>query len=279
MKKDDITLSLYDFLDEKDSTPPADKNDGSLLFSFFCWNINNPSLKRARNQAAWLRKQSADVFVLTECKHSEGCNFLEKYFQTFGYYVVFSKPEKNEYGVMIISKHKLTKSIFSNHIDYLQSRVISVKVPFFNDELEVIGIYVPSRDSSYEKKERKKRFIKKMISVLEKENNPIRRVFCGDFNVLEPKHIPHYPIYENWEYDFYSNLTKYQLKDAFRHLSPEIQEYSWVGRKGDGYRYDHFFVTSDLIPLVQKCYYYHEPREMKLSDHSALISTLRCGIK
>lgn len=156
MKKDGIALSLYDFLDEKDSTSPVDKNDDSLLFSFFCWNINNPSLKRARNQAAWLRKQSADVFVLTECKHSEGCNFLEKYFQTFGYYVVFSKPEKNEYGVMIISKHKLTKSIFSNHIDYLQSRVISVKVPFFNDELEVIGIYVPSRDSGYEKKEKKK---------------------------------------------------------------------------------------------------------------------------
>lgn len=279
MKKDGIALSLYDFLDEKDSTSPVDKNDDSLLFSFFCWNINNPSLKRARNQAAWLRKQSADVFVLTECKHSEGCDFLEKYFQTFGYYVVFSKPEKNEYGVMIISKHKLTKSIFSNHIDYLQSRVISVKVPFFNDELEVIGIYVPSRDSGYEKKERKKRFIKKLISALEKENDSIRRVFCGDFNVLEPKHIPHYPIFENWEYDFYSNLNKYQLKDAFRHLSPEIQEYSWVGRKGDGYRYDHFFVTSDLIPLVQKCYYYHEPREMKLSDHSALISTLRCGIK
>ena len=279
MKKDNISLSLYDFLDEKDSTSPADKNDDSLLFTFFCWNINNPSLKRARNQAAWLRKQSADVFVLTECKHSEGCNFLEKYFQTFGYYVVSSKPEKNEYGVMIISKHKLTKSIFSNHIDYLQSRVISVKVPFFNDELEVIGIYVPSRDSSYEKKERKKRFIKKLISVLEKENNSIRRVFCGDFNVLEPKHIPHYPIFENWEYAFYSNLTKYHLKDAFRYLNPEIQEYSWVGRKGDGYRYDHFFVTSYLIPLVQKCYYYHEPREMKLSDHSALISTLRCGIK
>lgn len=129
------------------------------------------------------------------------------------------------------------------------------------------------------KKKRKKRFIKKLISALEKENNSIHRVFCGDFNVLEPKHIPHYPIFENWEYDFYSNLNKYQLKDAFRHLSPEIQEYSWVGRKGDGYRYDHFFVTSDLIPLVQKCYYYHEPREMKLSDHSALISTLRCGIK
>lgn len=279
MKNDGITLSLYDFLDEKDSASPTDKNDDSLLFSFFCWNINNPSLKRARNQAVWLRKQSADVFVLTECKHSEGCNFLEKYFQTFGYNVVFSKPEKNEYGVMVISKHKLTKSAFSNHIDYLRSRVVSVKVPFLDDELEVIGIYVPSRDSSYEKKERKKRFIKKLISALEKENNSIRRVFCGDFNVLEQKHIPHYPIFENWEYDFYSNLNKYQLKDAFRHLSPEIQEYSWVGRKGDGYRYDHFFVTSDLIPLVQKCYYYHEPREMKLSDHSALISILKYGIK
>lgn len=279
MKKESINLSLHDFLDENDSMSTKDENDDHSLFTFFCWNIANPSLKRARKQATWLRKQSADVFVLTECKHSEGCNFLEKYFENFGYYVFFSKPEKNEYGVMIISKHKLTKSIFSNHIDYLQSRVASIKVPFFNDELEVIGVYVPSRDSSHEKKERKKRFLKELISALEKENNSIRPVFCGDFNVLEPKHIPHYPIFENWEYNFYSNLNKYQLKDAFRHLNPETQEYSWVGRKGDGYRYDHFFVPSNLTHLVHECYYYHEPRETKLSDHSAIICALGVGIK
>jgi len=53
-------------------------------FSLFCWNISNPSLERAGQQAQWLRKRPEDIFVLTETKKSEGCLFLERYFQAFG---------------------------------------------------------------------------------------------------------------------------------------------------------------------------------------------------
>lgn len=252
------------------------KKNQTSKFSLFCWNIANPSAERAGKQAEWLRKRPEDILVLTEAKRSEGCIFLERYFQAYGYNVVFSKPEEKEFGVIIVSKHLLTPSSFSTCIDYLQARVASAKLTLPSGELEIIGVYVPSRDSSPEKTDKKKRFLKSLTNALETTPRFSRRIFCGDLNVLEPSHIPHYPIFEEWEYDFYFNLTKYQLRDTFRYLHPSAQEYSWVGRTGDGYRYDHCFVSEELLPLVRKCYYLRETRakELKLSDHSALITEL-----
>lgn len=244
--------------------------------SIFCWNIANPSVERAARQAEWLRKRPEDTLVLTEAKHSEGCLFLERYFRAYGYNVIFKRPDEKEFGVIIISKCVVSSSDFSRGINYLQSRTASVKLSIGGNELELIGVYVPSRDKSYEKTERKKKFLKNLNNAL--SLNPInpKRIFCGDFNVLEPNHVPRYPFFEEWEYDFYRNLQNCNLRDAFRFLNPKIQEYSWVGHTGDGYRYDHCFVSSDLLPNVKQCYYFHEPRqyEKKLSDHSALIIEL-----
>lgn len=242
-------------------------------FTLFCWNIGNPSAQRAGRQAQWLRKRPENVLVLTEAKRSDGCALLERYFQTYGYNVIFLKPEGNEFGVMIVSKDSLKPSIFSNSLSYLKSRIASVVLP--DCELEIIAVYVPSRDSSYEKIQKKKLFLNSLSEVL--KANPVsgKRIFCGDLNILEPDHVPRYPFFEDWEYDFYSSLIQYNLVDAFRHINPKLPEYSWVGRTGDGYRYDHCFVSTELLPLVDDCYYLHEPRVEKLSDHSALTTIFR----
>jgi exodeoxyribonuclease-3 len=244
--------------------------------TIFCWNIANPSLKRAEAQAAWLRKQGADALVLTECKNSEGCRFLERYFQAYGYNVIFPRLEDNEHGVFIASRHKIASTGFSDSVDYIRSRVVSVslRVPQFPRELEIIGVYVPSRDSSNEKTERKKRFVNSLLNCLRNYTIHSNLILCGDLNVLEPSHIPYYSVFQDWEYNFYTALIKCNMKDAFRYLNPDQQEYSWVGYKGDGYRFDHCFVSADLLPYLQDCYYLHETRTQQLSDHSALIVKL-----
>jgi len=267
--------SFFDKLRKENKKMETQKNQINK-FALFCWNIANPSAERAGKQAEWLRKRPENILVLTEAKRSEGCLFLERYFRAYGYNVVFSKPEGKEFGVIIVSKCPLTPSNFSTHVNYLQARVASIKLGLPNGELEIIGVYVPSRDSSPEKTDKKRRFLKSLTNALETTPRFSKRIFCGDLNVLEPSHIPHYPIFEEWEYDFYRNFTEYQLKDAFRYLHPSVQEYSWVGRTGDGYRYDHCFVSEKLLHLVRKCYYLHETRgkELKLSDHSALITEI-----
>ena len=77
--------------------------------------------------------------------------------------------------------------------------------------------------------------------------------------------------YAPFEYDFYRQLTDaYGFVDAFRALHPDSVEHSWVGRTGDGYRYDHAHCSADLAGKLLACDYVHQPRVDRLSDHSAL---------
>jgi len=277
MKKIATNLTLDAFAANSDATcnVDSDKREQTSISSI-CWNIGNPSVDRAIMQAKWLNSQHFDLLFLTECKKSEGCLYIEKYFQNFEYYVTFPKPENNEYGVMIISKFKPEISNFSKFMTSLNERIVSVKIPLGSEnKLELILTYVPSRNATDEKIVRKKQFLKNLLLCFEKDPASHHRIFCGDFNILEPNHDPHYPFFEEWEYDFYSKLSNNNLKDVFRHFNPDAKEYSWVGRTNDGYRYDHFFTSADLLSKIIECKYFHEPRLNRLSDHSAIICKMK----
>lgn len=230
----------------------------SGIFRLFCWNLCNPSIERAKKQAAWLEKQPFDMFCLTETKDSAGCNFLERYFRARGFYVDFPKPEKGEYGAMIISRIPFNAGMLSG---FNSARVNSIRLS--GSGFEITNTYVPNN-----RENGKKLFLENLARSL--KTAPKKSfIFCGDLNVIEPNHVPHYPKFESWEYDFYRNVTG-QLHDAFRIIRPNANEYSWVGRTGDGYRYDHCFVSEDLVPRVCECFYIHEPRINRLSDHSGM---------
>ena len=66
-------------------------------------------------------------------------------------------------------------------------------------------------------------------------------------------------------------FSKRKLNDAFRLLNPTINDHSWFGRSGNGYRFDHFFVSGDIKPKILSCNYIHQPRINKLSDHSIML--------
>lgn len=242
--------------------------------SVFCWNISNPSIERAEKQAVWLRNRPENIFVLTEVKQSKGCLFLESYFKSYGYNVFFTKPNNQEYAVMIVSKLAMKQTIFSKNMNFLNSRLASVEIDFLGNNVEIIGTYVPSRDVSEPKIIRKKTFLEELMKTFNKNASNIEKIFCGDLNILEPDHIPHYRFFKQWEYDFYKKIKDYDFIDAFRQLHPTKQDYSWIGRTGDGYRYDHCFISSNLIKKLSKSYYLHKPRENKLSDHAAIITEL-----
>ena len=252
--------------------------------SVLCWNVAHPSKERAAKQIQWLSRRPEDVFVLTETNGRAGCDLIAQHFngqQFFDgrqYYLYRTEPEGNEFGVMVVSRYPLSVSRFSQSITYLAPRVASVGVALPGSELEIIGVYVPSRNATQEKIDRKKRFLENLLQAL--RLNPVsNRIICGDLNVLEPDHNPHYGFFQAWEYDFYRGLANRQLKDTFRHLNPSAKEYSWVGKTGDGYRYDHCFVSQRLVPALRSATYIHEPRHSKLSDHSALTVGLEWGVE
>lgn len=234
------------------------------------FNLNNPSRERAERQLAYLAARPEAVLVLTETADSAGCAFLEERFTAAGYAVAFPRPgERGERGVMIVSRLATRPAPFP--VGYLPHRAVAVTVDTDEGPLDVVGLYVPSRDASPAKKERKRRWLAECAAAL--RGGPAgARVVVGDFNVLEPEHTPRYRFFAPFEYEFYEAFGGAGYVDAFRALYPAALEYSWVGKTGDGYRYDHAFVSGSLAGGLRGCSYVHEPRTMsgRLTDHSAL---------
>ncbi len=239
--------------------------------SLLTFNIGNPSPERARRQLSWLADRDEHVLILTETKASAGCQLLARAFAAAGYAVANGQPDPGEYGTMIISKVATRPDAFGDRIGYLASRAAAVVLPASGGPLRVIGLYAPSRDASAEKIARKRKWLAACDGALHSVTGEMPLIMAGDLNILESDHQPHYAFFEPFEYEFYDSLIRsHGLTDGFRHLHPRDAEYSWVGRTGDGYRYDHAFCSRPLAVLIAECGYLHQPRTERLSDHSAL---------
>jgi exodeoxyribonuclease-3 len=253
--------------------------------SFLSLNIGNPSLERARKQCEWLKKRPEDVFVLTETKNSQGCLYIEDFFLQYGYdlfsmnssidfSVSFPKSKTGDLGVMIVSKHPIieSKNFFADDSIFF-ARQLEAVISINNLHINVVGLYVPSRDRSEEKILRKKLFVDNIEKfIIEPEN--VCRVIMGDLNILDRNHIPHYSTFFEWEYNFYDKIISEGYMDAYKYCNHGQQEYSWVGRTNDGYRYDYGFVSANLKDCISGCTYIHETREKGLTDHSAIVMEL-----
>ncbi|THA54300.1 endonuclease/exonuclease/phosphatase [Streptomyces sp. A1136] len=211
------------------------------------------------------------MLVLTETASSAGCDLLERRFTAAGYSVTFPRPEqRGERGAMIVSR--LETRPLETGVTYLPHRAVGVTVDSDEGPVDVIGLYVPSRDATEVKTERKRNFLQECRHTLLDGEGDAMRLVLGDFNVLEPGHVPRYRFFSPFEYEFYNWFGAAGYEDAFRRLHPEELDYSWVGRTGDGYRYDHAHVSGRLADRLTACSYVHEPRTMpdRLTDHSAL---------
>lgn len=241
-------------------------------------NIGAPSRERAARQLAWLAARPEHVLALTETADSDGCAWLADRFTTAGYHVVFPRPEGRDRGVMLVSRAAPAPTDAGAGagwaLGFLPCRAATVTVQTTTGPVEVTALYVPSRDATPDKVARKQRFLAELTAVLPAAGTGAPRVIAGDLNVLEPGHRPRYRFFQPFEYDFYRGLLTAGYRDAFRNLHPDAAEYSWVGRTGDGYRYDHAFTDPRLH--VPTCAYDHQTRApvTRLTDHSALALTL-----
>lgn len=248
-----------------------------MSLSLLTVNVGAPSVDRALRQLRWLAARPEDVLVLTETKATAGSELLAKTFAAAGYSVTFPEHAPGELGVMIVSKLATTLDPLGGALDYLPARAASVVVDTDEGPLRIVGAYVPSRDSTLEKTERKRTWIDRFNKALDSTASDVPLLLLGDLNVLEPGHQPaHRGQFAQFEYAFYTGLTdQHGLADLFRHLHPEQVEHSWARRPELGYRYDHAHGSQSLVERLMTCAYVHESREVlpdgsRLTDHSGL---------
>lgn len=248
-----------------------------MSLSLITVNVGAPSLDRAHHQLRWLADRPEDVLVLTETKATAGSQFLAEAFIAAGYAVTFPEHAPGELGVMIVSKLAITPDPLGRALDYQPARAAGVVIDTTDGPLRVVGAYVPSRDATVEKTERKKTWIQRFGHALDSTASNAPLLLLGDLNVLEPTHTPaHRGQFAPFEYAFYTDLTnRHGLLDLFRHLHPDRVEHSWARRPELGYRYDHAHGSRTLAKRLDECEYVHETRKVgadgtRLTDHSGL---------
>lgn len=248
-------------------------DEANVPIKILNWNIRNPCIGRAKQQTDWILQIDADIVILTEAKYSQGCLFLCSWLESYGFKVFFPRPADKDYCVIVAIKGFVGQKV-ELHANFLAHRVVSVMCETQVGKVRIVGLYVPSRGAKEKRNVDKRKFQQQIMDVLGCDLRAKREsslIIAGDLNVLERDHVPHYPVFGEWEYAFYESFIKYGLVDAYRLVHPDTQEYSWFGRKGCGYRFDHFFISEELMQYIIDCSYVHSARNLGLSDHSGMV--------
>lgn len=243
-------------------------------FRLFALNISGPSVQRAERLADFMLALDLDVLVLSETRANSGTEWLLAAFADAGYEVQSDLPSSNrERGVAVLSRVATPGSVEQPSPVDLSHRLVIGDLGEAT-RTTLLAAYVPSRDATRPKLERKRRFLAQLLRVVEHSARAGRVILMGDLNVVGREHLPRYSAFRSWEYDALDRVVDHGLVDVFAELHPGVQAHSWIGRTGNGYRYDYAFVSDDLVDAVRECEYMHEPRERGLSDHAAVVLTL-----
>jgi exonuclease III len=241
------------------------------------FNAQHASPARARRQAAWIASQgTADLVIITEVGPGPGGHALTDALTENGYASVLApEPALPDYRTVLASRGAGLAAVPSG-IEALAHRGPAAAVSLAGQTIALLGLYVPSRGPKERRNENKRAFQQAVTQALPgflaRFDGPV--IVAGDLNVVEPSHTPHHAVFGDWEYGFYLSFTGAGLADAYRLLHPHATDHSWYGRSGQGYRFDHAFVTRRHSAQVRSCGYLQAPRQQGLTDHAAMTLTL-----
>jgi exonuclease III len=214
--------------------------------------------------------------IVTEVGAGPGGQALVKALDERGYQSVLSpEPAHPDYRTVLASRGPSLTPVPSG-IAVLPHRGPAAAADLTGHTIGLLGLYVPSRGPQQRRNQSKRAFQQAVTTALPGFlalfGGPV--IVAGDLNVVEPGHIPHLPVFGDWEYGFYRSFLDAGMTDAYRAAHPHDSDHSWFGRSGNGYRIDHMFVTAQHHAQVRGCDYLHAPRQQGLTDHAAMTLTL-----
>lgn len=238
------------------------------------WNLQSPSRVRVERQLEWIYQTRRNVLIFTELKTGAASEYVAKDLASNGFDVHLAEVYEGErYPNLIAVKGFSVRPI---RFAFNTPRLTGLRLSTPRGTLDVIALYALTNGMTVESSYRRAAFQQDVVDALSQrivEEPRVPILVAGDFNVLEPGHVPRSHLFEEHDYAFYSALTDLPLRDAYRTQQPDGRDVSWCGPHG-GQRLDHAFVSSVLTKNLTECQFDHTARTSGLSDHSALTLTL-----
>lgn len=221
------------------------------------WNIRHGGGARVDRILNVINEQKdCDIVVLTEYRNNKNGQIIEQYLRQLGFAFI-AKTDSNEKlnSVIVASKQQFKFKTFDNLKEHKQ-RVIKCE---FNNFI-IYACYFPGQDL-------KKYVFDFLISEIQQNIDNV--IITGDINT--GKHYLDEKGATFYHSGYLNEFEKHGLLDAWRHINKNNTEYTWYSNSGNGFRIDHYFIDEKLKDNIKNCYYIHQYREEKISDHSMMI--------
>jgi exodeoxyribonuclease-3 len=246
------------------------------VLSILTLNIGAAALARGEAILTWLAARNDDVVILTETSGGAGTAYLCDQFRRAGWHVQHRPEPGGDRGAALASRIEILPST-TTYLDGISipGRLVTATLDT-DPQVAVVGTYVPSRDRSTGKIEKKQQFIESLVAAIDAMPVQVRdqTVLGGDYNVIARNHQPPRPGFLPFEYSLLDALDRHEFTDAHAALHPGEVVHSWIGRTGDGYRYDYFHIGKALSGRIRESSYLHDTRDRRLSDHAAVTTAL-----
>jgi len=223
------------------------------------WNIQQGGGSRVNAILKYLLTKKTDIIVLNEFKNNtQGITIRSKLLQNGYLHQIVSAATSDLNSVLIASKIPCGSQLINKEECNFPQAILIGEMEVF----DVYGVYLPHK--------KKHNCFEAILEKLKERERPA--VICGDYNTGK-----NYIDQKGNSFMYSQFLTKFEklnFQDAFRLIHNDKEEYSWFSHQGNGYRYDHTYVSEELVPLVRDCYYDQTAREEKFSDHAPMFLEL-----
>lgn len=230
------------------------------MFTILSWNIQQGGGNRVNKIIENLTLQAPEVIVLSEFKNNDKGQLIRNKLLSAKYRFQGITPAKSaNNSVLIASKVAANFTWFSGIDDEYSHNILEADFGAF----VLYGVYLP-----HKKKHTLFDFFQQKVKNSKK---PI--IIAGDFNTGI-----NYVDQKGNSFWYEADLKELQslgMLDAYRFIHGDKKEYSWFSHQGNGYRYDHTYVSESIKNIIHSCDYLHDWRENKLADHSPMILELK----
>ena len=248
------------------------------------YNVNGIRAAVRNGLVEWLADKPYDVLCFQEVKAQPEQVDLSG-FEALGYQVVgWHAAEKKGYsGVAILSKTTPDRVVDGCGLSIYDCEGRILRADF--GETTLLNCYFPSGTSGEIRQGVKMRFLQdfqEYTNDLKKERPHL--VVCGDYNIAHTENDIHDPVRNKNTTGFLPEERAWMtgwfasgFTDAFRHLNPDLTEYSWwsyrAGARANnkGWRIDYHAVSDSLLDRLVHC---RHTTDAVHSDHCGVLLIL-----
>jgi exodeoxyribonuclease III len=221
-------------------------------------NIRHGGGARSGEILSFVTKLNSDVVLFTEFRENNTGTLLKSQVFDAGYkWQSSNSPDPKTNGVFIGSRLPFVIDSTDEGLDLHAHRLLFARF----DDLNLVGVYFPQNEA------KRSVFARLSTHIVPKLGD--LGVVIGDFNTGAPYLDEAGKTFACSE--CFSALLNDGLIDSWRSRNPAGKEFSWLSAKRNGFRVDHVLCTPNLDKGISTVRYLHETRELKISDHSALL--------